>query len=89
VITLGELRRRVDGTPASLASSVPAYGIQGGIVLNLDGEVVGTIYGTGPKRIETLPDYLEGPVQTEALPWLSEYRHVPIDTVVETAEAWR
>lgn len=88
VITLGEVRRRVDESPASLASTVPAYGAHGGVVLNLRGEVVGTIYGSGPRLLSDLPDYLDGPVQTEALPWLAEYRHVPIETVRETVEGW-
>lgn len=88
VITLGDVRRRVDDSPASLASTVPAYGAHGGIVLNLQGEVVGTIYGSGPRLRPDLPHYIDGAVQTEALPWLSEYRHVPMETVRETVEGW-
>jgi hypothetical protein len=89
VITLGELTRRVPESPASLASSVPAYGAHGGVVLTLAGDVVGTVYGSGPGLVDDAPAALDGPVLAEAIPWLSEYRHVPLDTVVDRAEGWR
>jgi hypothetical protein len=88
VITLGELVRRIDDSPASLASTVPVYGAHGGVVSTLQGEVVGSIYGSGPRRVPDLPEYLDQPVQMEALPWLSESRHVPVETVRETVEGW-